>query len=102
MNGIMCQECRAIVTTEAAVARLISNSMLWLVNAAIQFGRTIRGGGASVEDKNAAGKTMSFNCMACSEEMNDDFLVSGFLAEQYNAQEYKCVNGHSGNWVNTN
>ncbi|UJR12446.1 hypothetical protein I4U23_016622 [Adineta vaga] len=62
----------SIVSSMAAVTRLLSDGVKWAVKTVREFGHAVAASGSN----------------------------SGVLAKQYNAQEYKCVNGYSGRWVN--
>jgi DNA-directed RNA polymerase subunit RPC12/RpoP len=75
MTGIKCHKCSAKVSEEATTGRLAADGIRWLAKTVIAIGRILKGPGFSeAAGESAPGKTTSFNCKACSEEMNDDFF----------------------------
>ncbi|CAF1433233.1 unnamed protein product, partial [Didymodactylos carnosus] len=74
MGGIKCNECGVTVSSVAAALRLLADLGTVILE------RIPR--------------------LACiSAGANCSTTESGILAEQYNGRGYKCVNGHSGRWV---
>ncbi|CAF1263872.1 unnamed protein product [Adineta ricciae] len=88
MSGIRCHECGAVVTLSGAAGRLAADGIKWTGDTAVKLSPKI-----NIGMKSAVGIA---GFAATSENTK---IESGFLAEQYNNQQYKCINDHSGKWI---